>query len=253
MAELKAVIFDQDGVLADTERDGHRVAFNRAFKEFDLDIEWDENYYGSLLKVGGGKERMKYDFLKRQLDFDIEEIIPQLHKRKTEIFMEMLEHGDIIPRPGVIRLLDEIIEADLKLAVCSTSNELAVNTLMKMLLGKTRKSRFNLILAGDVVNNKKPDPEIYQLALLGLGLAPENCLVVEDSQNGLRAAKSAGIKCLVTVNRYTQNEDLTEADLRVTSLGNRGKEEAVRLGGCHIDLSSGEITLKILKEIVKHG
>ena len=253
MAELKAVIFDQDGVLADTERDGHRVAFNKAFHEFGIDIVWDADYYGTLLKVGGGKERMRYDFHRRSLKLDIDKIIPLLHKRKTEIFMDILTAGTLVPRPGILRLVKELASAGLKLAVCSTSNEKAVKSLVNKFFGSDQQEIFSLILAGDIVKKKKPDPEIYFLALQKLGLHPEESLVIEDSQIGLKAAKSAGIKCLVTVNEYTRDEDHQLADCIVSCLGDSGQDEARQLGGYPVELTSGEVSLKVLKEIVNYG
>ncbi len=212
MAELKAVIFDQDGVIADTERDGHRVAFNRAFRQAGLDIEWDVARYGELLKISGGKERLR-------TEISDDEIIRQLHGLKTDIFMQMLEDGEIALRPGIARLVREIHGAGVKLAVCSTSNERAVNTLVRTLLGADVHGWFDLILAGDVVTRKKPSPEIYQLALERLALDPADCVVIEDSRNGLLAAKGAGLACLITHNDYTRDEDFSEADLVVDCLG----------------------------------
>lgn len=254
MAELNAVIFDQDGVIADTERDGHRVAFNRAFKEFKLNIEWDVKTYGGLLKIGGGKERMRH-YLKREgLEKNIENIdalIKEIHKRKTAIFMEMIESGQIELRPGVARLIAECHDGHLKLAVCSTANEKAVNTLLRTLLGEEVYGWFDIILAGDVVKKKKPDPEIYNLAKERLMLPPEDCLVIEDNRNGLLAAKSAGMRCIVTVNGYTQNEDFTGADLVVTCLGDVDGEKAEILAGGEEPGFEGKVTVPLFRRIMR--
>ncbi len=253
MAELKAVIFDQDGVIADTERDGHRVAFNRAFKEFELDIGWDIETYGELLKVGGGKERMRHYFYREGLAKDIENIdifIKELHKRKTEIFVEMIEKGQMGLRPGVARLIRECHDAHIKLGVCSTANERAVHTLLRNLLGNEVYGWFNPILAGDVVTRKKPDPEIYNLARERLALSPQDCVVIEDSQNGLLAAKKAGIRCIVTVNGYTQHEDFTSADLVVTCLGDiEGEKTEILAGGKDLAFE-GQITVPLLRQLI---
>lgn len=240
---LKAVIFDQDGVLADTERDGHRVAFNRTFQEFNLDIEWDVEIYGELLKVGGGKERMRHYITREGLDAqvaDLDDLIKTLHKRKTEIFTELIETGQLGLRPGVKRLIQEVHNANLKLAVCSTSNERAVNTLVRTLLGEEIYRWFDYILAGDIVKHKKPNPEIYNLANSKLNVNPEECIVIEDNRNGLMAATGAGMKCLVTVNDYTKNEDYREAELVVSCLGDPEKEQATVLSGKR----SKDVTLK---------
>ena len=222
MAELKALIFDCDGVLVDTERDGHRVAFNRAFAEKGYSFQWDVTLYGELLKIAGGKERMRAYFEKNgwpENESDKDTLIKELHKRKTDLYMQIIESGQLPLRSGVKRLMDEAIEAGIALAVCSTSNERAVNLVVERLLGTERKSKFSAILAGDVVSNKKPDPEIYNLAKERLNLDPLECVVIEDSRNGLLAAKGAGMICIVTTNGYTAEEDFSEADMVVSELG----------------------------------
>ncbi|MGD2174181.1 MAG: HAD family hydrolase [Candidatus Brocadiaceae bacterium] len=235
---MQALIFDCDGVLVDTERDGHRVAFNRAFREAGLGIEWDVELYGRLLEVSGGKERMRHYFNRNgwpgEAD-DGDRYIRELHRRKTDIYMEIIEKGELPLRPGVRRLVEEAIADDITLAVCSTSNQRAVNAVVDVMLGPERKAAFDVILAGDVVSNKKPDPEIYNLATERLGLAPSACVVVEDSRNGLLAAKAAGMRCVITVSTYTGEEDFTEADLVVPSLG---------------DPPDVRVTLADLKELV---
>jgi len=219
---MEALIFDCDGVIVDTERDGHRIAFNNAFALKGIDAAWDIDQYKKLVHVAGGKERMRHYFNQagwpgQYHDKDI--LISELHKLKTELFMELIQSGALPLRPGVARLIDEAIDNDIKLAVCSTSNERAVNTIIDKLLGKKRKSQFSAILAGDVVSRKKPDPEIYHLCQQQLGIHPSQCVVVEDNRNGLLAAKSAGMICLVTTNPYTEAEDFTEAHLVVDQLG----------------------------------
>jgi len=222
---MKALIFDCDGVLVETERDGHRVAFNRAFQQMDIPVEWDVELYRELVKVAGGKERMKYYFNQHgwpQQYGDKEQLIRDLHRLKTDLFMELIESGTMELRPGVARLFDEAIQEKLLLAVCSTSNERAVNLIVEKLLGKERKASIQVILAGDVVSRKKPDPEIYQLCAEKLQVPPRECVVIEDNRNGLLAAKNAGMHCVVTTNDYTENEDFSEADRVVGELGDRG-------------------------------
>lgn len=220
---MKALIFDCDGVLVDTERDGHRVAFNRAFARMGFKTEWDVDVYGDLLKVSGGKERMKYYFNETGWPegvSDKDALIADLHKLKTDIFMQIIESGELALRPGVARLVDEAIaDGKIALAICSTSNERSVNLIAEKLLGPARKSKFKAILAGDVVSRKKPDPEIYNLASERLDLEPDECVVVEDSRNGLLAAKVADMHCVITTNGYTEKEDFSEADLVVSELG----------------------------------
>jgi len=152
---MEAIIFDCDGVLADTERDGHRVAFNRAFAKKGYPIEWGVELYGELLEVSGGKERMRHYFNSYGWPYDVTDkntLIKELHKLKTDFFLQIIESGELPARAGVTRLIDEAIAADVTLAVCSTSHERAVNLVVEKLLGSERKARFSVILAGDVVS-----------------------------------------------------------------------------------------------------
>lgn len=219
---MEALIFDCDGVLADTERDGHRVAFNQTFREKGLEIEWDVEPYGELLKIAGGKERMRFYFDKHGWPSSVadkERFIKDLHRHKTDLYMQIIESGRLPVRPGVNRLIDEAIADGIALAVCSTSNEKAVNLIVEKLLGPQRKTKFDAILAGDVVSRKKPDPEIYNLAKGRLGFTGDECVVIEDSRNGLLAAKTAGMHCVITTNGYTVHEDFSEADGVFPELG----------------------------------
>jgi HAD superfamily hydrolase (TIGR01509 family) len=221
MSEIKAVFFDQDGVIIDTERDGHRVAFNQGFKEFGFTDEWSVEYYHELLQVAGGKERMKHHsrtrgFSKPVAEDDLDELVKEMHKRKTAIFVEMIEQGKLPLRPGVKRLMGEVNQAGLVLGVCTTSNERSARAVA---YGVLKDIKFDFVLAGDVVSRKKPDPEIYELALEKSGLKPEECLVIEDSRNGVLAAHAAGMHIVVTTNGYTEKEDLDDGDIIVTGLG----------------------------------
>jgi HAD superfamily hydrolase (TIGR01509 family) len=219
---MEALIFDCDGVLVDTERDGHRVAFNKAFSQKGIEAEWSVEVYAELLKVAGGKERMRHYFeLYGWPDIveDRDAFILDLHKLKTRLFMEIIESGELALRPGIARIVDEAIAEGVKLAVCSTSNERAVTLIVSKLLGPDRKKYFDAIFAGDVVSKKKPDPEIYDLAARNLSLDPGNCVVIEDSRNGFLAARAAGMHCLITTNGYTAKEDFSGADLVVPELG----------------------------------
>jgi HAD superfamily hydrolase (TIGR01509 family) len=221
---LEAILFDCDGVLADTERDGHRKAFNQAFAEKNLDVDWGVDRYGVLLEVGGGKERMTAHWNEVGWPESIPEetrkdMVLELHLRKTDIFMDLIDQGKIPLRSGVLRLVDEAIAADVQLAVCSTSNEKAVSNLLSTLMGNARAAKFQ-IFAGDMVKAKKPAPDIYNLAVDTMGLDKSRCVVVEDSHIGLGAAKAAGISCIVTKSSYTAGEDFTGANLIVDELGN---------------------------------
>ena len=219
---MEALIFDCDGVLVDTERDGHRVAFNQAFAQKGIEVSWSVAEYKELVRIAGGKERMKHYFDQNgwpEQYPDKEQLIIDLHKLKTSLFMNLISSGSLPLRPGIQRIVDEAIANNVKLAVCSTSNEKSVNLIVEKLLGAKRRARFEGIFAGDIVSMKKPDPEIYKLCASNLKLKPQNCFVVEDSRNGLLAAKGAGFNCLITTNDYSKEEGFWEADMVVDELG----------------------------------
>jgi HAD superfamily hydrolase (TIGR01509 family) len=228
MSKIKAVFFDQDGVIIDTERDGHRVSFNMTFKEFGFTDEWSVEYYHELLQIAGGKERMKHHwktkgFSKPLTEEEIDNLVKEMHKRKTALFVELIETGKLPLRPGIHRFMKELMEAGIKIGVCTTSNEQAAKAITEKILSDIK---FEVVLAGDVVKNKKPDPEIYNLGLSKLGIGPEEAFVVEDSKNGLKAAKAAGMKVIVTTNHYTEKEDVEAGDVIVSCLGDPDGEKA---------------------------
>lgn len=220
---LKALLFDVDGTLADTERDGHRPAFNAAFREFGLDWEWDVPLYGELLAVTGGKERMRHYVERYRPDWprpaDFDDLVAELHRAKTRHYTRMLAEGGIPLRPGVKRLLEEARAAGLILGVATTTTPDNVTALLRHSLAEDGEQWFAVIAAGDIVPAKKPAPDIYLWALERLGLAPDECLAFEDSENGLRAAQAAGLKTVVTVNDYTRTHDFTGALAVLTDLG----------------------------------
>jgi HAD superfamily hydrolase (TIGR01509 family) len=227
MSQIKAVFFDQDGVIIDTERDGHRVSFNMTFKEFGFTDEWSVEYYHELLQIAGGKERMKHHwktrgFSKPLTEEEIDNLVKEMHKRKTALFVELIESGKLPLRPGIHRFMKEAMEAGLKIAVCTTSNEQAAKAITGKILSDIK---FDLVLAGDVVQKKKPDPEIYNLALTKLGLKPDEVIIVEDSRNGVIAGKAAGGNVIVTTNGYTEKEDVSAGDVIVTCLGDASGEK----------------------------
>ncbi len=219
---VKAIIFDCDGVLVDTERDGHRVGFNLAFKEMGIDAEWSVALYARLLLVAGGKERMRAYFdefgwpASAQTDAQKDELILALHKTKTRITSELVATMPV--RPGILRIIDEAMAAGVKLGVCTTSAPAFIDAVLD-LFGPERKAAFDFVFAGDVVKKKKPDPEIYELARGRLGLPVNQCIVIEDSRNGLLAATGAGFPTLITMSTYTVDEDFHEAVKVVSELG----------------------------------
>jgi len=233
MAEIKGFFFDQDGVIIDTERDGHRVAFNRTFKEFGFEVEWDVETYHQLLQISGGKERLRH-YLRHKgfgkpVDAEEEyELIKSLHKRKTDLFIELIESGSLPLRPGVKRFMREVNDLGPVLGICTTSNERAAKAIAYDILSDIR---FDFVLAGDIVKMKKPDPEIYLLALEKSRLKAEECVVIEDSHNGVKSVKAAGMHVVVTTNLYTEREDLSQADLVVSCLGDPEGERGTLVRG----------------------
>ncbi len=226
---LAALIFDCDGVLADSERFGHLPAFNRAFVEFGFPLHWSEDEYGVRLAITGGKERVA-SALTPELaraaglpeDADaLRDQIARLHARKTEIFTEIVASGALPGRPGIARIVDEAAAECVSVAVASTSTEASVRAILECTLGEARAARFD-VFTGDIVSAKKPDQAIYTLALEHLGIDGSRAVAIEDSRNGLLAATCAGIACAVTVSSYTGGEDFSEAAMVVSDFGDPG-------------------------------
>jgi HAD superfamily hydrolase (TIGR01509 family) len=248
---VTALIFDCDGVLADTERYGHLPAFNQTFEEFGLPVRWSEEEYGRKLEIAGGKERMASllteDFVRKHglpLDEDGRKaMLAEWHKRKTALYTEMVASGKLPGRPGVARIVGEALDAGWDLAVASTSAEPSVRAVLEHVAGPDRAARFALVLAGDVVEKKKPAPDIYLLAMERLGADPADTLVIEDSRNGLLSAVGAGLTCVVTVNGYTEREDFSEAVLVVSSLGDPDGETTQVLAARGVPAPGDHVTL----------
>ena len=228
---MTALIFDCDGVLADTERYGHLPAFNATFDEYGLPAHWDEAEYGRRLKIGGGKERMASLFGDPGFvevagipdDVDARAaLLATWHKSKTAHYRRLVADGNLPARPGIARIIPAALDAGWTVAVASTSAEESVRAVLEHAVGAETAAKIGAF-TGDIVPAKKPDPAIYLLTLDRLGLDPSDTLVVEDSRNGLLAADRAGLACLVTVSGYTREEAFDEAVLVVSELGDPGR------------------------------
>ncbi len=250
MAELKCLLWDVDGTLADTERDGHRVAFNRAFEEAGLERRWDVPTYGELLAVTGGKERIRFDAERRGIEPPPAGDIARLHASKTRHYQALIASGAIPLRPGVRRLLDEAYAAGVTLGVATTTTPAALDALIEHSLGPEWFDRFAVLAAGDIVPAKKPAPDIYLHAMHVLGLDASGCLALEDSGNGWRAARAAGLRCVVTVNDYTHMHDFSGADLVVSGLGEPDAEAIVVAENPHGLEALHHVTLEHLRRIM---
>jgi len=243
----KALIFDVDGTLADNERDGHRVAFNQAFDQMGLNWCWSEHFYGTLLSVGGGKERIRHYIQSSGValpdwvvsEADLTQFVVGLHQAKTAFYCERLASGLIPLRPGVLRLLTEARAAGVRLAIATTSALPNAKALVEQMLPPG--DWFEVIAAGDMVPAKKPAPDVYCYALEKLGLAAADCVAIEDSTVGTQAAIAAGLKTVVTVNSYTAGGDFSGASLVVNDLGEPDLPFTVLAGEAgamgHVDLA----------------
>ncbi len=215
MSPLGAVLWDVDGTLAETERDGHRVAFNRAFEAAGLPWRWDVERYGVLLEVAGGRERLLHDMTTRDDAPAGPEarlaLARELHARKNAIYAELVGGGRVPLRAGVRALLEECRAAGVALGIVTTTSRANVDALLSGHLGPAWARWFEVIVCGEDVARKKPDPEAYLAALRGLGLPPEAALAVEDAPAGVAAARAAAVPVIVTRSVYFATGDLPGA------------------------------------------
>lgn len=215
MSRLTAVIFDVDGTLVDSERDGHRVAFNAAFEEAGLPDRWDVATYGRLLKVTGGAKRMAAWFEgSGRSPADARELAERLHQRKTMIMRRLVEEGRVKARPGARQLVDELEASGIQMHVATTGTRAWVEPLLRNAFG----DRFATVVTGTEVTDLKPNPAVYLEVLRHTGCEPSHVVAVEDSANGVQAAVRAGLRCVAARNAYTREDDLSGASLVVDEL-----------------------------------
>lgn len=201
---LRALIWDVDGTIAETELDGHRVAFNLAFKEFGLCWRWGRARYLELLQVTGGRERLLHDLAQRPPSqvpagaVERERLVRALHQRKNQLYAQRVARGEVRARPGVLALMAQARAAGLQQAIATTTSRGNVQALMSSLLGERWRAGFAAVVCGEDVERKKPDPQVYHQALAQLGVAAHEALALEDSAPGLAAAVAAGVPVLLT-------------------------------------------------------
>ena len=213
---LRALIFDVDGTLADTES-AHRAAFNHAFAEFGLDWHWDEALYTELLNISGGKERILHYWKSshpemRELGAGaLQDTVNRLHELKTAAYEETVNSGAVSLRPGVLKLMDAALAEGLQLAIATTTSPVNIAALLRHAVGPDWRLNFTAIGDASTAPIKKPHPQVYLQMLAALQLDAAQCLAFEDSSNGLRSAVAAGLATLITPNRYTEHHDFTGA------------------------------------------
>jgi beta-phosphoglucomutase-like phosphatase (HAD superfamily) len=220
--KLNAILFDVGGTIAESE-EIHRVSFNEAFKEFGLNWYWDEAIYRELVFIGGGKERIKHyitrawpEMLKQK---NLTKYIESVHKIKGQIYEEFLNDSQLKARPGIIRLLKELKNEKIRLAIVSDTTEENLINLFKKGLGINPIEWFEILAHGGCTIQKKPSPDIYLWTLERLKLPPESCLAIEDAPRGVDSAIDAGLKVLVTPSIYTLEEKFEKSSLLLSHLG----------------------------------
>ena len=251
---LKALLFDVDGTLADTEPHGHLPAYNRAFRELGLDWKWSKALYRKLLLQPGGRERIDHYLVEHKPELgphqaDVERDrgawVSELHKLKSKYFRRRLKSGRVPLRPGIRRLMLEAAQEGLQIAIVTNASKASLQPFLAHALGDDLRAHVSVVTSGEEVANKKPSPDIYQLACERLGRRPDECVAVEDSAIGLQAARSAGIDVVVTVNADTRHQDFSQALLVVDQLGEPGEpctllaasKAAPRSKPMHVDLA----------------
>ncbi len=201
---LRAVIFDVDGTLAETERDGHRVAFNQAFRDAGEPYQWSVTEYGELLRITGGRRRLQH-YLRGQgrTELDAARLATALHDVKTGYFAQWVRNGYVQARPGVQALIRQLVEREITVAVATTGSAAWVHPLLDRLFGDVR---FAAVVTGNDVSQLKPHPEAYRTCLDRLGRDAAEAMAVEDSPPGLQAALGADLPCVVVTSAYTRGE-----------------------------------------------
>ena len=249
MKKLKALLFDVDGTLADTE-DAHLAAFNHAFADAGLNWFWSEELYHDLLVVTGGRERIKYYIEQYDPVFerpdDLDGFCKSLHQDKTNYFIHLLDEGGISLRPGVKRLIEEARADGMRLAITTTTSLANVEALLVNALDPEAMSWFEVVGAGDMVPVKKPAPDIYLYVLNKLGLSSDECIALEDSENGIRSSIGAGLKTIITMNKFTRGHDYSGAAIVLDNMGEPDQPFTVLEGDAG---NSGYLDMALVKRL----
>lgn len=258
-SQLQALLFDVDGTLADTEGEGHRPAYNLAFRALGLEWDWHPRLYRELLAVSGGRERIAHylDAYTPPLGDQADEIrrnrtawIDSAHRLKTRFFRERLAAGQLGLRPGVARLLRAAAERGVSCGLVTNATRPSLALMVDHLLGDELEKAVTATACGDEVAAKKPAPDLYRLALERLEAEPASCIAVEDAASGLQSAASAGVPTVVAVNDDTRSQDFTGARLVVSDLGEPGAPPEVLAGP---PPPEGYVTLNTLAALIERS
>lgn len=236
---LRALLFDVDGTLADTESLGHRPAYNRAFRELGLPFRWGPKLYRKLLQQPGGRERIRH-FLTRyegqlgeqqpQIEADLDSFVGRIHDLKSRFFRSYMRRGRVPLRAGIARLMREAHASGVQIAIVTNASRKTLLPVLRYSMGPELAAEVSVIASGEEVPHKKPAPDLYQLAMQRLGVTPRDCVALEDSEMGLTAASAAGVSAVVTFNSDTHEQDFSKAALVVSSLGEPGAPARVIRG-----------------------
>jgi HAD superfamily hydrolase (TIGR01509 family) len=253
---LRALLFDLDGTLADTERLGHRPAYNRAFKKLGLSFRWGPKLYRKLLKQPGGQERLLHYLKRYQPELGEHEAAAQadphgwtrsVHDLKSRYFRRLVRRGRVPLRPGVARLMQEAKTAGLRIAIVTSASRATLKPILRHSLGAALAQAIDVLVCGEDVERKKPAPDLYHLALARLDLTACDCMAIEDSAMGLAAAAAAGIPTVITTNDNTAHEDFDRALLVLDNLGEPGLPALVLHGA----LDGECVTLESLRRALR--
>ncbi len=253
---LRALLFDLDGTLADTERLGHRPAYNRAFRKLGLPFRWGPKLYRKLLRQPGGQERLLHYLERYQPDLGEHQLAAEtdprawakaVHALKSRYFRRLVRRGRVPLRPGVARLMAEAKAEGLRLAIVTSASRATLKPILRHSLGAELVRQFDVLVCGRDVAHKKPAPDLYLLALARLDLAPRQCVAIEDSEMGVAAAVAAGIATVVTTNDNTIHEDFGHAQLVLDTLGEPDAPCTV----LHGRLDRAFVTVKALRRLLE--
>jgi beta-phosphoglucomutase-like phosphatase (HAD superfamily) len=232
---LEALIFDVDGTLAETE-EAHRQSFNEAFAAFGIDWSWDKELYRELLQVTGGKERLQHyiDAWKPQSSEVVLARFAEIYEAKSARYAALVASGAAPARPGVRRLITEARERGVRLAIATTSLRGSVDVVLRAMFGEQGPSWFAVIAAGDAVAHKKPAPDVYRFVLDTLACDPGSCVAIEDSENGIKAARAAGLPVLAAPSYYLKGDEFSLATSVLCDLGEPDRP-CRQIGGLSFD------------------